>query len=95
MLLDCLWCREGDSNSHTLRRRILNPLRLPIPPSRQASNGANYARNGRVRQPLPSSVARMRPDWRQYPLAYASTTSRVSVGLLTQRLPIIRTLEAT
>jgi S-adenosylmethionine:tRNA ribosyltransferase-isomerase len=28
------WCREGDSNPHTLRRRILNPLRLPIPPSR-------------------------------------------------------------
>ncbi len=29
------WCREGDSNPHTLLRRILSPLRLPIPPSRQ------------------------------------------------------------
>ena len=35
MLCDMFtWCREGDSNPHTLRRRILSPLRLPIPPSR-------------------------------------------------------------
>src|SRR5690606_34924353 len=27
-----LWCERRDSNSHTLRRRNLNPLRLPIPP---------------------------------------------------------------
>ena len=29
-----LWCRERDSNPYAFRRRILNPLRLPIPPSR-------------------------------------------------------------
>ena len=28
-----IWCPEPDSNWHTFRRRILNPLRLPIPPS--------------------------------------------------------------
>jgi PAS domain S-box-containing protein len=38
------WCREWDSNPHTLRRRILNPLRLPIPPSRQGRQGAYNAR---------------------------------------------------
>ena len=27
-------CRERDSNPHALRRRILSPLRLPIPPPR-------------------------------------------------------------
>src|SRR5471032_2411010 len=27
------WCPEGDSNSHSFRKRILNPPRLPIPPS--------------------------------------------------------------
>ena len=26
------WCGRSDSNRHVLRRRILNPLRLPIPP---------------------------------------------------------------
>lgn len=31
-----MWCREPDSNRHRqLARRILSPLRLPIPPSRQ------------------------------------------------------------
>ena len=29
------WCPEGDSNSHSFRKRILNPPRLPIPPSGQ------------------------------------------------------------
>ena len=28
-----VWCPEGDSNSHFFRKRILNPPRLPIPPS--------------------------------------------------------------
>ena len=28
-----IWCPEGDSNSHSFRKRILNPPRLPIPPS--------------------------------------------------------------
>ena len=33
-LLFC-WCREGGSNPHEgLPRRILSPLRLPVPPSR-------------------------------------------------------------
>ena len=31
--LSLRWCPEGDSNSHFLRKRILNPPRLPIPPS--------------------------------------------------------------
>src|ERR1039458_5897702 len=31
----CLWCREGGSNPHGRKgRRILSPLRLPVPPSR-------------------------------------------------------------
>ncbi len=31
----CLWCREGGSNPHDRKgRRILSPLRLPVPPSR-------------------------------------------------------------
>jgi hypothetical protein len=30
------WCREGESNPQgTKYRRILSPLRLPVPPSRQ------------------------------------------------------------
>src|SRR5579871_2381079 len=30
------WCREGGSNPHDRKgRRILSPLRLPVPPSRQ------------------------------------------------------------
>ena len=30
-----LWCREGESNPQgTKYRRILSPLRLPVPPSR-------------------------------------------------------------
>lgn len=29
------WCREPESNRHALRRGILSPVRLPIPPSRQ------------------------------------------------------------
>jgi hypothetical protein len=35
--LSCLscWCREGGSNPHDRKgRRILSPLRLPVPPSR-------------------------------------------------------------
>ena len=28
-----LWCPEPDSNWHAFRRGILNPVRLPIPPS--------------------------------------------------------------
>lgn len=35
----CGWCPEGDSNSHSFRKRILNPPRLPIPPS---GRGAQY-----------------------------------------------------
>ncbi len=29
------WCRERDSNPQGLLRRILSPLRLPVPPSRR------------------------------------------------------------
>jgi hypothetical protein len=29
------WCREPESNRHALRRGILSPVRLPVPPSRQ------------------------------------------------------------
>ncbi len=30
------WCREGGSNPHDRKgRRILSPLRLPVPPSRR------------------------------------------------------------
>ena len=37
------WYPEPDSNRHTLRRGILNPLRLPIPPSgRCDSQAQNY-----------------------------------------------------
>ncbi len=33
-----LWCREGESNPQgTKYRRILSPLRLPVPPSRLRS----------------------------------------------------------
>ena len=32
-LCTAIWCPEGDSNSHSFRKRILNPPRLPIPPS--------------------------------------------------------------
>jgi hypothetical protein len=31
------WCPGRDSNPHALRRRILSPLRLPIPPPGHAS----------------------------------------------------------
>jgi hypothetical protein len=31
----CYWCLGPESNRHALRRRILSPLRLPIPPPRQ------------------------------------------------------------
>lgn len=35
------WCREGDLNPHSAKhRRILSPLRLPIPPSRLALQNA-------------------------------------------------------
>ena len=34
-LLTLDWCREGGSNPHGRKgRRILSPLRLPVPPSR-------------------------------------------------------------
>jgi hypothetical protein len=29
------WCRDPESNRNALRRGILSPVRLPIPPSRQ------------------------------------------------------------
>jgi hypothetical protein len=33
--IDLCWCREGESNPQgTKYRRILSPLRLPVPPSR-------------------------------------------------------------
>ena len=33
--MDLFWCREGGSNPHDRKgRRILSPLRLPVPPSR-------------------------------------------------------------
>jgi hypothetical protein len=32
-----MWCREGELNPQgTKYRRILSPLRLPVPPSRRA-----------------------------------------------------------
>ena len=37
--LNYQWCPEPDSNWHTFRRRILNPLRLPIPPPGQVEAG--------------------------------------------------------
>ena len=34
------WCREGGSNPHDRKgRRILSPLRLPVPPSRRLGRG--------------------------------------------------------
>jgi hypothetical protein len=37
-ILLILWCREGGSNPHDRKdRRILSPLRLPVPPSRRTS----------------------------------------------------------
>ncbi len=33
-----LWCREPESNRHALRRGILSPVRLPVPPSRQRTD---------------------------------------------------------
>ena len=35
------WCGRRDSNSHTLRRWNLNPVRLPISP--RPHQGANFA----------------------------------------------------
>src|SRR3989344_2887605 len=35
-------CRGRESNSHALRRRVLNPLRLPIPPPRHNSQISIY-----------------------------------------------------
>lgn len=29
------WCRDPESNRNALRRGILSPVRLPVPPSRQ------------------------------------------------------------
>ena len=37
--LHIIWCERRDSNSHALRRRNLNPVRLPIPPLSQYSGG--------------------------------------------------------
>ena len=35
LFIDLCWCREGESNPQgTKYRRILSPLRLPVPPSR-------------------------------------------------------------
>ena len=35
LFIDLRWCREGESNPQgTKYRRILSPLRLPVPPSR-------------------------------------------------------------
>ena len=35
LFIDFCWCREGESNPQgTKYRRILSPLRLPVPPSR-------------------------------------------------------------
>ena len=59
-----LWCREWDSNPHTLRRRILNPLRLPIPPSRLGSRAlsTNTARRGKQdTQGMPTGRACFHP----------------------------------
>jgi hypothetical protein len=38
------WCREGGSNPHGRKgRRILSPLRLPVPPSRLAFCSAHWS----------------------------------------------------
>ena len=38
-----LWCREGESNPQgTKYRRILSPLRLPVPPSRHFVEALDY-----------------------------------------------------
>jgi hypothetical protein len=44
--LDCnVWCREGESNPQgTKYRRILSPLRLPVPPSRRGRVFLLYGR---------------------------------------------------
>ncbi len=48
LFIDSCWCREGESNPQgTKYRRILSPLRLPVPPSRHfeevLDSKANFA----------------------------------------------------
>ena len=51
------WCREGGSNPHGRKgRRILSPLRLPVPPSRPVANGDCR------RRPSRAAPARSRPN---------------------------------
>jgi hypothetical protein len=41
-----VWCREGESNPQgTKYRRILSPLRLPVPPSRRFEESNTYDEN--------------------------------------------------
>ena len=64
------WCPEPDSNWHTFRRRILNPLRLPIPPSGRMEAGlslnhflgSSESAHGKLRDSeLATSVAVLTP----------------------------------
>ena len=49
-----LWCREGGSNPHDRKgRRILSPLRLPVPPSRPGWGMPSKYRTGRRLPPIP------------------------------------------
>src|SRR6202012_4021916 len=50
------WCREGGSNPHDRKgRRILSPLRLPVPPSRHEMGGRSKYRIAPGPMPAPSS----------------------------------------
>ena len=61
MLLILDWCREGGSNPHDRKgRRILSPLRLPVPPSRHWVGGLSkyrihFPRPAMANQPAPSA----------------------------------------
>ena len=68
----CLrWCREGGSNPHDRKgRRILSPLRLPVPPSRPETFSILFHIEGktqletrrRMRGPAPDAAAQAKGE---------------------------------
>ncbi len=57
-----IWCGWSGSNRHSLRNRILNPARLPIPPHPQASNTASPTPGMGLRHCCPARGVRMPQD---------------------------------
>ena len=76
------WCREGGSNPHDRKgRRILSPLRLPVPPSRRSISTAleskAYPKTFRSGK---HKLATCMPKLPMEPFQYRTTTAPRPVG---------------